>query len=114
MGIQGLDKHFAGEVALRDINLDIARGEVHGLIGANGAGKSTLIRCLADVTVPDRGTITIDGAASESAGLVENLTTAAKRGRIHGRIDAIIDRIWSMDELEDAGALSAMLAAPDE
>ena len=60
------------------VDLDISRGEVHGLVGANGAGKSTLIRCLAGVTVPDRGTITIDGAAncrqgspqaSEAAGL---------------------------------------------
>lgn len=77
MEIRGLDKHFAGEVALRDVHLDINRGEVHGLVGANGAGKSTLIRCLAGVTVPDRGTITIDGSAlrqgspqaSEAAGL---------------------------------------------
>jgi ribose transport system ATP-binding protein len=77
MEIRGLDKHFGGEVALRDINLDISRGEVHGLVGANGAGKSTLIRCLAGVTVPDRGTISIDGEAlrqgspraSEAAGL---------------------------------------------
>ncbi len=75
--IRGLGKHFAGEVALRDVYLDIRRGEVHGLVGANGAGKSTLIRCLAGVTVPDRGTIVIDGRelrhgspqASEAAGL---------------------------------------------
>ncbi|MCB1501077.1 MAG: sugar ABC transporter ATP-binding protein [Bauldia sp.] len=77
MQIRGVEKQFAGEVALRDINLDIRRGEVHGLVGANGAGKSTLIRCIAGVTVPDRGTITIDGTelrhgsprASEAAGL---------------------------------------------
>ncbi len=78
MEIRGVEKQFAGEIALSDINLDIFRGEVHGLVGANGAGKSTLIRCLAGVTVPDRGTITIGGAelrlgspqASEAAGLV--------------------------------------------
>ncbi|MBN9021387.1 MAG: sugar ABC transporter ATP-binding protein, partial [Rhizobiales bacterium] len=77
MKIRGVGKHFAGEMALRDVDLDVMRGEVHGLVGANGAGKSTLIRCLAGVTVPDSGTITIDGAelrlgsprASEAAGL---------------------------------------------
>jgi len=77
MRIRGIEKQFAGEIALRDVNLDVVRGEIHGLVGANGAGKSTLIRCLAGVTVPDRGTITIDGAelrpgsprASEAAGL---------------------------------------------
>src|SRR5690349_8125840 len=77
MQIRGLTKSFAGELALDGADLDIARGEVHGLVGANGAGKSTLIRCLAGVTVPDRGRIAIDGTelrhgspqASEQAGL---------------------------------------------
>src|SRR5580704_16909633 len=75
--IRGLGKHFFGEVALRDVNMGIARGEVHGLVGANGAGKSTLIRCLAGVTVPDEGAILVSGEAlrsgspqaSEKAGL---------------------------------------------
>jgi ribose transport system ATP-binding protein/L-arabinose transport system ATP-binding protein len=77
MQIRGLEKQFAGEMALQDANLDIRRGEVHGLVGANGAGKSTLIRCLAGVTVPDRGRVTIEGqelrpgspSAAEAAGL---------------------------------------------
>ena len=77
MEIRGLTKSFAGEVALAEADLDIARGKVHGLVGANGAGKSTLIRCLAGVTTADRGRITIDGEdlhqgspqASERAGL---------------------------------------------
>ena len=75
--IRGLTKSFGGELALSDAHLDIARGEVHGLVGANGAGKSTLIRCLAGVTHADHGRITIDGRelrqgspqASEQAGL---------------------------------------------
>src|ERR1700761_5427430 len=75
--IRGLGKHFAGEVALREVDMDIVRGEVHGLVGANGAGKSTLIRCLAGVTVPDEGKILVDSEelrsgspqASEKAGL---------------------------------------------
>ncbi len=77
MEIRGLTKSFAGELALADADLDIARGEVHGLVGANGAGKSTLIRCLAGVTVPDHGRVTVGGEelrqgspqASERAGL---------------------------------------------
>lgn len=75
--IRGLTKHFAGEMALGGVDLDVERGKVHGLVGANGAGKSTLIRCLAGVTVPDRGSVTVDGRelqmgspkASEQAGL---------------------------------------------
>jgi ribose transport system ATP-binding protein len=77
MRIRGLTKSFAGELALDRADLDIERGRVHGLVGANGAGKSTLIRCLAGVTHPDQGGVTIAGnelqmgspQASERAGL---------------------------------------------
>jgi ABC-type sugar transport system ATPase subunit len=77
MQIRGLTKSFAGELALSEADLDIARGEIHGLVGANGAGKSTLIRCLAGVALADRGRITVGGVelrqgspqASEQAGL---------------------------------------------
>lgn len=77
MRIRGLTKSFAGELALDRADLDIERGRVHGLVGANGAGKSTLIRCLAGVTTPDQGSVTIAGSelqmgspqASERAGL---------------------------------------------
>lgn len=77
MQIRGLTKTFAGEFALREADLDVTRGHVHGLVGANGAGKSTLIRCLAGITQADHGRITIDEKdlrqgspqASEQAGL---------------------------------------------
>lgn len=59
---RGLSKHFGGARALSDVDIDIHAGEVHGLVGANGAGKSTLIRCLAGVTAPDEGVISIGGA----------------------------------------------------
>ena len=75
--IRGLTKSFDGEIALDHVDLDFQRGQVHGLVGANGAGKSTLIRCLAGVTVADKGNITVAGAdlhngspqAAERAGL---------------------------------------------
>jgi ABC-type sugar transport system ATPase subunit len=56
-----MSKQFGGVYALKDVDLDIRRGEVHGLVGANGAGKSTLIRCLAGVTTPDHGSVSVDG-----------------------------------------------------
>lgn len=47
--------------ALHGINLDIAAGEIVGVIGRSGAGKSTLIRCINLLEVPTSGTITVDG-----------------------------------------------------
>jgi ribose transport system ATP-binding protein len=65
--VRALSKQFGGAHALSAVDLDIRRGEVHGLVGANGAGKSTLIRCLAGVTRPDSGDLLIDGVPVDIA-----------------------------------------------
>jgi ribose transport system ATP-binding protein len=56
----GIRKNYPGVVALDDVSLAVAAGEVVGLIGENGAGKSTLMRILGGVAAPTRGTIRID------------------------------------------------------
>ena len=47
-------------VALRDINLSIARGEIYGIVGRSGAGKSTLLRCLNLLERPTSGEVLLD------------------------------------------------------
>ena len=62
---RNIEKSFGGAKALGGVSLEIAVGEVHGLVGANGAGKSTLIRTLAGLIRPDRGDIEVDGQRVE-------------------------------------------------
>ncbi len=57
----GIDKHFGGTYALRDVSLTVGRGEILALLGENGAGKSTLIKVLGGIHKPDAGRVMIDG-----------------------------------------------------
>ncbi|WP_297747403.1 sugar ABC transporter ATP-binding protein [uncultured Tessaracoccus sp.] len=63
--MRNISKRFGGVHALKDVSLDVRRGEVHALIGENGAGKSTLMKILAGAYMKDSGTITIDGEQVE-------------------------------------------------
>ncbi len=57
----GIDKHFGGTYALKDVSLSVGRGEIVALLGENGAGKSTLIKVLGGIHNPDAGRVLIDG-----------------------------------------------------
>jgi ABC-type sugar transport system ATPase subunit len=66
--IRGLTKSFPGVAALRAVDLDIDKSEVHGLVGENGAGKSTLIKHLTGVYAADQGSIEVFGRPLVHAG----------------------------------------------
>lgn len=58
----GLYKSYGPVKVLKDVSMDIARGEAHVVIGPNGAGKTTLFKCLSGESKVDQGSITLDGA----------------------------------------------------
>jgi ribose transport system ATP-binding protein len=60
--IRGVKKRFGATQALGGVDLTVAPGEVHALLGQNGAGKSTLMKVLSGAIRPDAGTMKIDGA----------------------------------------------------
>lgn len=87
ISIKDLNKTYdSGFVALKNIDLDINRGEIFALLGPNGAGKTTLISTICGIVTPSSGVITVDGhdiqsdfrAARSKIGLVpQELATAA-------------------------------------
>ena len=59
---QGITKVFGDVVALDQVDLNVARGQIHGLVGPNGAGKTTLLGLLLGLAVADEGSLEILGA----------------------------------------------------
>lgn len=59
--IQNLNKKFGNNEVLKDINLDIKKGEVVAIIGTSGSGKSTLLRCMNLLETPTKGHVIFEG-----------------------------------------------------
>jgi NitT/TauT family transport system ATP-binding protein len=68
ISIQGVDRRFGTFVALRQVSLDIYKGEVHVLLGPSGCGKTTLLRMIAGFEKPDAGRILHEGRVVEEPG----------------------------------------------
>ncbi|MBI5157843.1 MAG: ABC transporter ATP-binding protein [Acidimicrobiia bacterium] len=61
VSVIGATRRFGSFVAVDDVDLEVAAGEVVGLVGANGAGKTTLIRMILGLLAPSSGRITVFG-----------------------------------------------------
>ena len=61
--VKNLYKGYGNKKApvLKDINMKVEKGTIHGLIGHNGSGKTTLIKCLNGIYRPDAGEVLYDG-----------------------------------------------------
>jgi ABC-type uncharacterized transport system ATPase subunit len=125
--LRGVSKRYGPLLANVDIDLSVARGEIHAIVGENGAGKTTLMRILYGMVRPDTGTIELDGAVVDLPDpaaairrgigmvhqrfeLVEDLTALENLvlGRVPCRIGPVFDRQRALAEAE---ALAATLGA---
>ncbi len=99
-------------LALRNVNLEVPKGQTLGILGGNGAGKSTLLKLLAQVTAPTDGTIDIDGRISailevgtgfhsEMTGRENVYLNGAILGMRTSEIDERFDSIVAFSEVEE-------------
>jgi ABC-2 type transport system ATP-binding protein len=98
--------------ALRDVSFTVERGEAIGVVGRNGQGKSTLLKLVAQVMLPDEGTVHVEGGVAPlieiTGGFVNDLTvrdnvylTAGLHGMTKREIDQRFDEIIEFAELEE-------------
>lgn len=71
LAASGLTKRFPGVLALEDVSLSVAKGELVAVIGENGAGKSTLMKILAGILQPDAGEMEFEGRKGTLDGVLE-------------------------------------------
>ena len=129
----GIDKRYGATHALHDVQLAVAAGEIHALLGENGAGKSTLVRILGGAERPDRGLLLLDSqpfapqgpiqARREGVALVcqnatlagdlsveENLVLGGEPAR-RGWIDRRLRREWARTALAELASEDIPLGA---
>jgi iron(III) transport system ATP-binding protein len=64
--LRAVTKRYGGKAAVRDISLEVSRGEYVALVGPSGCGKTTLLRLIAGLEQPDAGEIWLDGRLASS------------------------------------------------
>ncbi len=88
--ISGLSKSFGKNRVLSNINLEVERGTVMGLMGENGAGKSTMMKCLFGIYAKDEGSFFLDGKPINFSGPKEALENGV--AMVHQELNQCLDR----------------------
>ena len=108
--VDGLSKSFGERIALRDVSLDVAAGELLAVLGPNGAGKTTLLSILAGISRPDAGRISTSngevGWVPQQAGLYRRLTVEENLrlfAHMEGvdEVDGIVERMLDQTGLAE-------------
>jgi ABC-2 type transport system ATP-binding protein len=113
---EGLGKRFGDLWALRDLDLDVPRGSVLGLLGHNGAGKTTALRILTTISTPTEGRATVAGhdVVAEPGAVRCRIGVAAQEATVDGLLSArlnleMIGRLHHLSKRESRSRADELL-----
>ncbi|USG60903.1 phosphonate ABC transporter ATP-binding protein [Sneathiella marina] len=99
LSLKSVSKRYkTGDLALKEVTLEIPEGQVMALIGPSGAGKSTLIRCINRLVDPTEGVITLDGEVISSLS-ARGLRKARRRMGMIFQEYALVERLTVMENV---------------
>lgn len=106
--LTGVRKRYGGVQALRGVDFELLRGEVHAIVGENGAGKSTLIKIISGAEAADQGQIEIDGhelaSGSTTSALGAGIATVYQEPQLFGEL-TIAENVFIGRELRSRGVV---------
>jgi branched-chain amino acid transport system permease protein len=107
---------FGGLKALNEVNLEIAKGTVHGLIGPNGSGKSTMMNVLTGIYTPTAGEIEFNGkiisGTSPASIAGEGIARTFQNVQLFGEMTAIENVLVGLHHTYHSNTLDVMLHTP--
>jgi lipopolysaccharide export system ATP-binding protein len=119
LATRDLTKSYSGRTVVRGVNIEIASGEVIGLLGANGAGKTTTFSMVVGLTAPDSGRVLLDGVdvtddpmyirARKGIGYLPQEASIFRGLSVEQNIMAILETL-SLDRTERRTRLRELLA----
>ncbi|MGH2900845.1 MAG: ABC transporter ATP-binding protein, partial [Solirubrobacteraceae bacterium] len=109
--VRGVSKRFGERRAVHDVSFDVAAGELLAIIGPNGAGKTTLLSILADIQVPDGGSVAQPAETTARIGWVPQQTavygklTVAQNLRLFAKLEKVADAEATVERMLDQTGL---------
>lgn len=91
--IKGVSKFYKDKVALSKVSIDVPKGCIYGLLGPNGAGKTSLIRIINQITMPDEGSVLLNGEALSHSHIRSIGYLPEERG-LYKKVDVIKQLIY--------------------
>lgn len=88
VSIKNVTKVFAKQTVLQDINLEIQKGEIFGLLGPSGAGKTTLVKQLIGLDLPSNGEVDLFGKKMPSLDLIQGVGYMSQSDALYTELSA--------------------------